>query len=738
MKYRNTYKILILIILCVMFIKIIDVNAEEEEEEMQICEPQTRTYLFSEASSNPSGKPSFGGKSDTTTFYDDLPEKSRILSVTVVDKRPMSKDEFIKFMEINSGSGECTNNGYGYKDVCRSDGYYTNSGNEGATDGYHASGVSDYGEYYDNHVVQATDIQVSFTAGENHILHSSVNRTWNAPTKSTITQSLNSDPDYMYLVPLSVTIKIEYESTDCEGNPDDSEDPDDDSCPPDSADVGTNNSLNCSNGTFEENDREDITTSRTIYEGTDEYDFYKGNDIDHGTTCSTELTETIKANVNVSQKGYANFTLNPTSQFSGGGFDFMANYVSSAEYKFCEREYTVSQIQVRYYCPTISDTIAPNSTTRSHNGYSYRVKTTSTVDAPPSPVNKKCNYTKTVVTTLELSSAAYNDDPDYYDNQCSTGVSCTSSTCTCNISSVSSPYQTTDASEDCSNKHVETYKCGSSGSAPYQGCDNYQTEEVKAIGQVMSSYLQTPDLLSTKPMSYDSNIEGSTTLVDMGGTWSYNQVDTSVWYPETKRNFSAYYQLGTACINIYDANVRYETSGTCTDEEINGGNLYYIPLKTIDGFNFKVKLDVSEISIVNLMNWGFTYDCDVNCRQELFDLEKGGYLYFFRPIALDDPFPNNRTPGVNWQDWIFFHVNQERLIDTYSTTNNIEYIVYLENNDVNAIKQYNSGTTYIDYEQTLEKNGDSKFITGQFGYLFDLKNVKHSALGVYDPEDDTP
>ena len=255
----------------------------------------------------------------------------------------------------------------------------------------------------------------------------------------------------------------------------------------------------------------------------------------------------------------------------------------------------------------------------------------------------------------------------------------------------------------------------------------------------MSSYLQTPDLLSTKPMSYNSNIfEGDITpLVDMEGTWSYNQVDTSVWYPETKRNFSAYYQLGTACINIYDANVRYETSGTCTDEEINGGNLYYIPLKTIDGFNFKVKLDVSEISIVKLMNWGFTYDCGVICRQELFDLEKGGYLYFFRPIALDNPFPN-RTPGVNWQDWIFFHVNQERLIDTYSTTNNIEYIVYLENDDVNAIKQYNSGTTYIDYERTLEKNGDSKFITGQFGYLFDLKNVKHSALGVYDPEDDTP
>ena len=62
----------------------------------------------------------------------------------------------------------------------------------------------------------------------------------------------------------------------------------------------------------------------------------------------------------------------------------------------------------------------------------------------------------------------------------------------------------------------------------------------------------------------------------------------------------------------------------------------------------------------------------------------------------------------------------------------------MENNDVNAIKQYNSGTTYIDYEDTLDKNGNSSFITGQFGYLFESNvNINHSGLGVYDPEDDT-
>ena len=133
------------------------------------------------------------------------------------------------------------------------------------------------------------------------------------------------------------------------------------------------------------------------------------------------------------------------------------------------------------------------------------------------------------------------------------------------------------------------------------------------------------------------------------------------------------------------------------------------------------------------MNWPLNYSCGVECQQKLFDLDKGGYLYYFRPISLTDPFPN-RTPGVNWINWISDRKNKERLEDTYSTQNNLEYTVTLTLDDINAIKEHNANSErgYLDY--SININGDSSFI--QSSNVFILGNPNYSGLGVYDPEDD--
>ena len=741
MKKGLLYFLVAFIVLGIVFFKLSDVYADEEEDEVKKCEPETRTYLFSEASRSSVGKTT----TYNTTFYNDLPDDARVLSITVVDKHAVNESEFEKLITIPNNSSNCTNNGYGYKDVCRDNGYYTNSGVEGQ-EGYHGSGESNITEYFNNNVVFANSdsIQVSFTPGDNHVLYCTITRGWNTP-KQSILNKLQSDSEYMYLIPLAVTVKIEYESADC--IEDDDDDPlNNDECPPDSASGNdlANKTLNCTGANYKQTKNErNLSTNRTITTSdSDHRTYYKDLDKgknDNGTDyCTRELQEKITWDASLTQEGYLNFTLNPNSQYSGGGFDFSVDYNANAYYKLCDATYEIYEKQVVYTCPTKS---APDGSTRDYGDGT--ITSTSSVSVSGGGENPECTYTYRTDETLMVSASIYELDPEYYDRACSSNMSCYGGRCTCTVSS-SSRSETEDAEPSgCNDIKTGTYSCfGSNQSSGIDCSDN--SNEVKKIAEVMSGFLQEPQITNSNPESYDSNDEDSTTYQNMGGEWSSNSVTTNLWMPKQVVRYSASYRIKHACINIYDANVSYKDS--CDENtEIDGGNLYYIPLKYPTGTsNFPVRLNADgnrnepvKISMLTNMDWGFTYDCGVSCRQELFDLEKGGYLYFFRPIALDNPFPN-RTPGVNWQDWIFFQVNQERLIDTYSTTNNIEYIVYLENNDVNAIKQYNSGTTYIDYEDTLDKNGNSSFITGQFGYLFESNvNINHSGLGVYDPEDDT-
>jgi len=237
----------------------------------------------------------------------------------------------------------------------------------------------------------------------------------------------------------------------------------------------------------------------------------------------------------------------------------------------------------------------------------------------------------------------------------------------------------------------------------------------------------------------DSNVVGQNdTNV---GIWECtNNLFDEGWDRTEEIKQTCTFTLHNAFINKNTSKVVYGNASL--NEYLNGNSdsgepLYYIPLKMPSG-QFYVKANLTGLSSISGMRWNADYTCDVECRQKLYDLSNGGYLYYFRPIALNNPFPNGRNPGVNWIDWVEVTQNKERLLETYTSTNNIEYTVTLTNNDIANIKSYNQnklyggGRGYLDY--SIDSNGNSDFIKTYD--IFINGNVNHSALGVYNAGDD--
>lgn len=215
------------------------------------------------------------------------------------------------------------------------------------------------------------------------------------------------------------------------------------------------------------------------------------------------------------------------------------------------------------------------------------------------------------------------------------------------------------------------------------------------------------------------------------GTWSCTASNVTSWAPNTTLKASCKFTLYDAFIDKQTSNVVYGNYEG--DKYIPKGSMYFTPIKYPSG-QFPVKATFSGLSSINSMKWNATYECGIECQQKLVEDK---YLYYFRPISLSEPFPNNRTPGSNWIDWINNEENKKRLLNTYTTSNNLEYTVNLTNTDIANIKKYNEeknfeGKGYLD--NSIDINGNSDFIK-KYNY-FTLGNVNHSGLGVFDPGDD--
>lgn len=187
------------------------------------------------------------------------------------------------------------------------------------------------------------------------------------------------------------------------------------------------------------------------------------------------------------------------------------------------------------------------------------------------------------------------------------------------------------------------------------------------------------------------------------------------WEPNTEWTTRCTYKLKESKLNRMSADVTYNNNA-CSNSEICKSDMYYVPLKWMnDKFNVFIdfgRVNTRGLSTINGINWHVDYTCNVDIIQMLYNKNGKGYQFFYRPIDLNNPFPN-RDPSTNWISWWNDNINKETLKLGY---NNKEYSVALSPDDMRAIKDYNKDMTYnsgnnlgyLDY--SINVNGKSNFV----------------------------
>ena len=154
-------------------------------------------------------------------------------------------------------------------------------------------------------------------------------------------------------------------------------------------------------------------------------------------------------------------------------------------------------------------------------------------------------------------------------------------------------------------------------------------------------------------------------------------------------------------------------------------NKYYTPMgyegaypirANIVGMNRIKDSYAREDSAVEGVSWtGDWSDTFENCEIDiypLFYIDDGRYNFIYRPIDINNPFPN-RNPGINWFEWYSIESNRNRLESTYSR---LQYSVSLDNAKLTNIKNYNSTQNsaggYFDWHTM--SNGKSTFVNEYF------------------------
>lgn len=183
--------------------------------------------------------------------------------------------------------------------------------------------------------------------------------------------------------------------------------------------------------------------------------------------------------------------------------------------------------------------------------------------------------------------------------------------------------------------------------------------------------------------------------------------------------------VNQACINKNTGIVRY-TTGSCTEEEVDGGHKYYIPLKFKSG-KFGFNISSGNIGIVS--NTKLDAMCTVNVEQKLYNFSDDGgtgdgsdgasngtYKFIYRPVDLTNPkttvFPD-RQPASNWQN--LRNTSNDSgtgAYDTLMTRNNLEYSITLDANSIEKIKTINDEKPNYASLSTISLSGKSTLLEG--------------------------
>lgn len=195
--------------------------------------------------------------------------------------------------------------------------------------------------------------------------------------------------------------------------------------------------------------------------------------------------------------------------------------------------------------------------------------------------------------------------------------------------------------------------------------------------------------------------------------------------------------LETECsYELYDAFINRQTGDVVTSKTstynsvnyIEKPGMYFIPLKWTGPFS--VSVDFGELSTNKKYKWDVKYTCDVETKQFMYDLENGGYKFFYRPIDITNPFPN-REPSTNWKEWWSKEENKTSLANSYG---NKEYTVSFTPNVIENIKQFNNVQTssakklgYLD--TNINGDGTTNFFSKIDGIKFTRSTSDYEKLG---------
>lgn len=258
----------------------------------------------------------------------------------------------------------------------------------------------------------------------------------------------------------------------------------------------------------------------------------------------------------------------------------------------------------------------------------------------------------------------------------------------------------------------------------YNGKECRDIEDAKKIYEKLVAKKEYDGLNSSTKVNLpkDSNSVKRSNETKSVGTWTCGSVvdiygnkvrNNSTWTPGEEWITACTYTLPSAMLNKKTADVEYNVNYR-GDEWIEEGNSYFIPLKWPTG-TFPIKSSLNGLSSISGINWTATYECDVEVKQMLYDLDDGGYLFFYRPISLSNPFPD-RAPSTNWIEWWNNSSNQRQLNDSY---NNLEYTLNLSPSNLRDIRVYNSDKLrnagnlgYLDY--SINPNGTSNFFSQRY------------------------
>lgn len=293
--------------------------------------------------------------------------------------------------------------------------------------------------------------------------------------------------------------------------------------------------------------------------------------------------------------------------------------------------------------------------------------------------------------------------------------------------------------------------CGVSGEEGYDPCcdttPTYDTlESIKKeykitkekyltewnlVTEYMQGLLEEPDDRA-KTTSIDSNTVGDTSIVD---AWTANTEkttdsngDAKHWEPGEVISYGLDFTLYRACIDRETAKVNYiESSDSCDNDEIDGGQLYYIPLKQPTG-TVPIKVSVNDVNVLKDEDWEIDYTCKVDNTQKLYNETDWSFNFIYRPITLSTPFPG-REPSGNWIPFMEEAKNKNSDAAKKLTRNNLEYEINLSRSDIIKIKNYNKNKKYTSLS-TINPNGNSTYLdtltfkthTSIYNYLGECTN----------------